>query len=131
MTTHRKGLLEDGKGISSAATAALFSIVVMLAYLWFMGAPGGPEALFVTIFEFFKAVGVLDRNFDPSGILDSPVGGLAAYIGSFVGMVLLVAMTFAGTKYSLEIASSISAWRRRRKEGQRRESGQLEREYFD
>jgi len=131
MTTHGKSLLEDGKGISSAATAALFSIVVMLAYIWFMGAPGGTEALFVTIFEFFKAVGVLDKNFDPREILNSPVGGLAAYIGSFVGMVLFVAVTFAGTKYSLEIASSVSAWRRKIKERQQRVLGQLNKEYFD
>lgn len=116
MTAYGKSLLKDAKGISNAATAAIFSIAIMLAYLWFMGKPGGTEVLFVTIFEFFKAVGVLDKNFDPKEILNSPVGGLVAYIGSFVGMVLLVAITFAGTKYSLGIVSSVSTWRRKRNE---------------
>jgi len=128
MTICRKSLLKDMKGISSAAIAALFSIVIMLAYLWFMGKPGGTETLFVTIYEFFKAVGVLDKNFDPREILNSPVGGLVAYIGSFVGMVLLVAMAFAGTKYSLEIVSSVSTWRKKRNEMQQRAVGQYDRE---
>jgi len=126
MAAYRKGLLKDAKGISNAATAAIISIVIMLAYRWFMGKPGGTEALFVTIFEFFKAMGVLDKSFDPREILNSPVGGLVAYIGSFVGMVLLVAITFAGTKYSLEIVSSVSTWRRKRNE-RRQGAGQYDR----
>lgn len=121
-------LLGDRKGASSTALAALLSVIVMSLCLWFMKTPSGSKTLFISIFELFKYVGILDKNFDPISLLDSPVGELAAYMGSFVGLVLLVAVTFSGTKYSLEIASSISTWRRSRRERQQKEMAQLEKE---
>jgi hypothetical protein len=116
----------DGRGASNTAVAALLSVTVIFLCLWFMKTPSGSRTLFISIFELLKYVGILDKNFDPISLLDSPVGELVAYMGSFVGIVLLVAVTFSGTKYSLEIASSILAWRRGRRERQHKEVAQLE-----
>jgi hypothetical protein len=121
-------LLGDRKGASSTAVAAILSVTIMFLCLWLMKTPNGSRTIFISIFELLKYVGILDKNFDPISLLDSPVGELAAYMGSFVGLVLLVAVTFSGTKYSLEIASSISAWRRSRRERQQKEVAQLEKE---
>lgn len=123
-----RDLLKDRRGVSSTALAALLSIIAMSLCMWYMNTPSGTKALFTSIFEFFKFVGILDKSFDPISILNSPVGQLAAYMGSFVGMVLLVAITFTGTKYSLEIASSILAWRRSRRERREKEVEQFEKE---
>ena len=123
-----KHLPKDRRGASSTALAALLSVTVMSLCLWFMRTPSGSRTLFISIFELLKYVGILDKNFDPISLLDSPVGELAAYMGSFVGLVLLVAVTFSGTKYSLEIASTISAWRRSRRERQQKDAAQFENE---
>lgn len=126
MRARSRTLLKDRRGISSTATAALFSIVVILIFMSYMKAPGRTKEIAYAFFDFFKAAKVLPPNFDPSGILESPVGELAAYITSMMSMVLIVTVTFCGIKYPMEIATTILAWRG---EKQQKIHEQNEREY--
>jgi hypothetical protein len=109
-------LLEDRRGISSTAIAALFSIAVVLIFMTYINDLGNDQNLFVMIMGFFKAIGVLPANFDPWEILNSPVGPMAAYIGAYICMLFAVISTFVCIKWPLQATSEFSAWRRRRRE---------------
>jgi len=78
------------------------------------------QNLFVTIIEFFKAIKVLPEDFDPWEILNSPVGPLAAYIGAYMCTLFAVIGTFVFIKWPLQAASEISAWRKKRREKERK-----------
>ncbi|MGQ9513900.1 MAG: hypothetical protein ACUVTL_02440 [Thermoproteota archaeon] len=103
-------MLKNRDGLSSIAIAALLSIVVMLVYLVIMNSPGGSEKLFIMIFDLLKFLGI---DYDPMGVVDSSFGQVVVYFGSLIGMVLLVIITFVGTKITLEFVTTILAWRKR------------------
>jgi hypothetical protein len=106
----------DRRGISSTAIAALLSIAVLLIFMAYINDIENDRKLFVTIMEFFKAMGFLSADFDPWEILNSPVGPLAAYIGAYMCMLFAVIVTFVLIKWPLQAVSEISALRRKRRE---------------
>ncbi|MEM2886111.1 MAG: hypothetical protein QXF24_08500 [Thermoproteota archaeon] len=107
LRVRRRPLLNDLKGVSNAASAAALSIIAMLVYFGIMNSQGGAEKLFIAIFGFLKFLGL---DFDPEGVVNSPLGQVAAYVGSFVGMVLLAVLTFAGTQVALGLGTTIRWW---------------------
>jgi len=121
LRAHSRSLFRDRRGISSTATAALFSIAVLLIFMAYINDIENDRKLFVTIMEFFKAMGFLPSDFDPWEILNSPVGSLAAYIGAYMCMLFAVIVTFVLVKWPLQAVSEISALRRERRKREREE----------
>ena len=120
MRARSRTLFKDRRGISSTATAALFSIIAILIFMAYMNIPGKTMEIALAFYEFFKDVKVLPPNFDPREFLDSPTGQIAAYFTSMICMVLVVVVIFNCIKWPMEIVSTILVWRRTRREKQQK-----------
>ncbi|MGQ9514168.1 MAG: hypothetical protein ACUVTL_03855 [Thermoproteota archaeon] len=118
MLINRGILLKDNSGISNIVVALLASIVDLLIYYSILNMPNGPEILFYMLYLFLRTLGVVGDDFGQfvEWVRDTPVWPLLTLIGSRIGMVLSVAITFAITWWTVGIASRILAWRRERKQ---------------
>jgi len=127
----RRSLLRDRSGVSNTAIALLVSIIDLLIYYSILNMPNGPEILFYLLYLFLRTIGVVGDDFGQfvEWVRGTPVWPLLTLIGSQIGMVLSVAITFAFTWWTVGITSRILAWRRARRERKRMIREKNEREY--
>jgi len=118
----KRNFLKDRRGVSNTTVAFLASIVVLLIYWGIMNSPGGPEFLFYILYLFLRTVGVVGEDFDKfvEDVRSTLVWSLLTLVGSQVGIVLVVAMTFASTWWTVGIAQKVLAWRKARRERQQK-----------
>lgn len=114
----RRGLLQDRRGISSAAVAALLSIAVLLVYMRALSSPQGSEEAFFSAFGFIKwlaeSLGAKDLFGDFEEFIKdlqgTPFWTLAVTILACSLMGFSIWTTYYGTRVTVGATTRLWAW---------------------
>jgi len=127
----RRNLLKDRRGVSNTVVALLASIIDLPVYNAILNVPNGPEILFYLLFLFLRTIGVVGDDFSQfvEWVRSTPVWSLLTLVGSQIGMILSVVVTFTVTWWAVGITTMILAWRRVRREEKRKVREKKDKEY--
>lgn len=106
-----RNLLKYRRGFSTATTAALIVIVLILCYLLFVRDSENAEAVFKWLIDLLRICGIVDAKFFEY-IMKSPFAQLIVQIVTFTLIPIIAALTYYTTAITVGTTRRIIAWGR-------------------